>query len=1540
MKRYNLSDEKIQSLLNEGYSLSDIELAADLSNRNQKPLEESILDVKPQIVNTSKEIAPVIVDRTGGIQYSPTNIISSTPTDATEALNKVNTKPNEAPYSINLENEILSTLSGNLSVRAVDFTLPGRNGLSFSLERIYDSQSSQYYDMDYDFFAGNLTTPSYQDKLFPIGKGWSWNISSIKIVNDKKYLHLADVGTFELTNNNEIKGYQWNDLTFSENTTVQVNGETSAYLLSSVRGIKQYFNSEGKLIRIADLYGNTIDFHYSTVDQYGKVLTSIHDAIGNSIVITYSENKVTLQRGNQTVTYIKTTQNGVELLAQVWDPIGRATTYHYTLSPAQFNLVGTSPIKDNPYALLTGITHPTGAKTEYTYENNPYTRYIAENAVNQVYRVVARKDLIYYSDGSTSTHNYKTIEYAGDVGSSYGADLSFNVTVKKYLNPSTGSPQLLATTTYTNEKDYIDPDTPEVYYKTEEVIVSGSEKWKYTYAYDRARRASYVPITITKQYSKNNNNGQMFTIHRTYDDFGNMTSETLPGNIQTLYEYDASTGLLKTITEPVNATLKKYTVYTRNAQGSITSIKVYENNASGRLLQRIDYGNFDSYGNAREINIYDNNRTIRVQLAYTSATNFAFPSTQTLSVTNVDGTADTFSRQYSYDIRTGDLTQYTDGKGYITSYQYDNLGRIKKVIHPGNASIQFVYDDFNNTLKSIDETGVINITKWNPLGWRIDEGIEVDNQYKSKAKYGYDSLGRLIWEEDALGHRTSYSYDSWDRQIQTTYADQSYETITYDDISLTKTVTDPEGEAVRETYDIFDRLTKWEELTSNSNIVRQYTYDYRDNIVTQIEDNQSTIYTYDALSRLTSVRTANNEVTQYSYDLLGNLVTITFPDNKTKANRYDELGRLIETTDANGKKEKFYYDRNDNLERMIDRNGKQFTYVYTNRNFLWKRTAPDGTIEYLYDDAGRRITMKDQGCTQDGVPVPVCTTQYVYNPKSGLLEKIIYPDSKTIEYHYDEQGNRIAMKDPFGYNIIYQYDARNRLIGVGPTIGEYEAQYQYYKNSLLKTITQRNGIVSSYTYDGLRLDTLTHKKADQTVLNSFNYDYDKHGNIISITENGRTYTFSYDLINRIKTSSQFNETYNYDARGNRSSLQTTLQMDHPAYTYTYDDRDQLKSVTVNGVTVTYKYNGDGLLVERSENGKLTRYYYDGDLIIAEAEVVNGTATLKARYIRGIGLIARESSTSEKSYYLHNGHGDIVELRDDTGQTRLNRYQYDIWGKPVLKEESIENPFLYSGELWDSTSNLQYLRARWYDPRMGRFISEDTYEGQISNPLSLNLYTYAHNNPLLYIDPTGNAVETVVDLLSLGWSIYDLWRNPTLTNFGFFLWDIAATIIPLLPGSYTAKSAKILMKAEDFAKSTDKGVWAENPLERGRLIEEKLGAMNDILGNNFKTIDKFERRPGSVYADSITSIKSIDVTLKTYNQGNNFYNRLRSYVDDVANYNTHTQLGTTVTADAATKRYLEVALPPVQLTQSQAEQLQKAFDYAKSVGVEIIVKIVK
>lgn len=81
-----------------------------------------------------------------------------------------------------------------------------------------------------------------------------------------------------------------------------------------------------------------------------------------------------------------------------------------------------------------------------------------------------------------------------------------------------------------------------------------------------------------------------------------------------------------------------------------------------------------------------------------------------------------------------------------------------------------------------------------------------------------------------------------------------------------------------------------------------------------------------------------------------------------------------------------------------------------------------------------------------------------------------------------------------------------------------------------------------------------------------------------------------------------------------------------------------------------------------------------------------------------------------------------------------------------------NPFLYAGEVYDKESGFYYLRARYYDPKMGRFVSEDTYKGQVDNPLSLNRYTYTRNNPLRFVDPTGHMTfEEGWNSLKKGWS---------------------------------------------------------------------------------------------------------------------------------------------------------------------------------------------
>jgi RHS repeat-associated protein len=147
------------------------------------------------------------------------------------------------------------------------------------------------------------------------------------------------------------------------------------------------------------------------------------------------------------------------------------------------------------------------------------------------------------------------------------------------------------------------------------------------------------------------------------------------------------------------------------------------------------------------------------------------------------------------------------------------------------------------------------------------------------------------------------------------------------------------------------------------------------------------------------------------------------------------------------------------------------------------------------------------------------------------------------------------------------------------------------------------------------------------------------------------------------------------------------------------------------------------MYERAVNGEeKTRYYYYNGQVIAEGTIQpDDTTTLKTRYIRGHGLISQMDSNGDKLYYLLNGHGDVVEMRNSSGNL-VNQYYYDLWGKPTVRLGTATS-FMYSGEYWDHSTNLQYLRARWYDPSQGRFINEDTYEGEISNPLSLNLYTY-------------------------------------------------------------------------------------------------------------------------------------------------------------------------------------------------------------------------
>ncbi|KAA9002428.1 type IV secretion protein Rhs [Paenibacillus spiritus] len=1223
-----------------------------------------------------------------------------------------------------------------------------RSGMSFGSTFIEGNETVHYYIASpasasieqYVIGTGvganyfNTTSKPTLDKLYPIGKGWSWNLPFVEVKDGRNIIHPGDGGSYTIENG-ALKESEWQGVKFVTDTSVNVNGEQSQNVLISSDGMtRQYFNSNGLLIQIADSQNNTINFAYTYNAIYNsKLLSQVKDAIDNTIEINYTSETVTLKSGDRTVVYNKHTEEGVELLGSVTDPLGRKTTYSYQIKNAWFNLLSDYAERavSNPYALLTRVQHPTGAITEYTFEEGPVKRYLGERSYNESYRLSSRLDRIIYKNGQSSEYNRKSINYnETDMGSSGNQDLNFSTRLSDGLTD----------TSFHYRKDYIDTETPARFFLESSVQSGGGVSRTTSYEYGKyVNGHSYPAQTPTKITVSNNQNGDILVETTDYDDYGNITKATDAQGHNVTSTYD-DRHLLSTKMEPANEGSYRFTVFTRNPQGETTNISVRKNNAEGELLQSITFDKFDDYGNILSQTVRNKDKNITVLTDY-NATNHAFAEKQTMDVHDAEGQKSTISVEREYDSSTGDLLSATDGKGNRSSYKYDALGRVIEVTHADQSNLTAVYDDLLNTVTVTDENNLVSQTKWNALGWQLESGIFEKGIYKRKSSIVYDAFGRKDWDQDALGNKTQYHFDAWNRLTSTEYPDASKTIKLYDDKVRTVTSTTGEGYSQIETYDKWGQKVKVEEKeNSDSEISLLGSYDYNqgNGELWKYTDGKSasTTYKYNDNDELISVTNALSETTQYEYDMLGNLITLTHPDGTKKQYTYNELGERLTATDEAGRLTTYSYDNAGNLLSQQDRNGVITSYEYDNRNRLKKRIAPDEAVEFTYDLAGNRLTMSDN----------TGTTSYQYEPDTGLLKQVTYPDQLKLQItEYNANGNRTEMTGPFGDYVQYSYDAMNRLYKVGASLENPMVTYSYNKNGVIDQVDTDIGLTHSYKYTGIDLTRSSEELAGRT-LNKYEYKYDVNNNIQeriwtqlggeepkSITDN-----FGYDKLNRIETSTENNgEKYTYDSRGNRTGLVSGTGLESLSdREYKYDTQNQLTQALINGKKVEYHYNGDGLLVERIVDGITTRYYYDGNQIIAEAQVVKGQPKLVASYLRGLRLEAIRYADGSMVYPGYNGHGDLVEIRSQQGAL-LNQYKYDIWGNITSQVESVYNPFRYAGELWDDSTDLQYLRARWYDPSMGRFLNEDTVEGQFDNPLTLNLYTYVYNNPLRYLDPTGN-----------------------------------------------------------------------------------------------------------------------------------------------------------------------------------------------------------
>ncbi|WP_426984539.1 RHS repeat domain-containing protein [Brevibacillus borstelensis] len=512
-------------------------------------------------------------------------------------------------------------------------------------------------------------------------------------------------------------------------------------------------------------------------------------------------------------------------------------------------------------------------------------------------------------------------------------------------------------------------------------------------------------------------------------------------------------------------------------------------------------------------------------------------------------------------------------------------------------------------------------------------------------------------------------------------------------------------------------------------------------------------YRYNPSDKLVYLLDPEKNEYRYGYDPYGNLVQVTENNTQTTKYHYNALSWKISETDVpSGATETFGYTPNGKVSVFTDKAGNRHEYAYTPFYELSELTTKDkaGTVKnretkeyYPNTSLVKKETNSNGPNIQSSSPL-YRELFYTYDPflrmnsftalgrlyqirhtdADDQMDQLIYPGNTAVSYVYDDamRVKEVTIPGSNGSSQTVRYDYQ--LSDAGDTY----------------TLTYPNGVSLVRKRDSFgQVDTLKHFKSGTSVWQEKNsYSF---GNVTSIERNGTTYRYEYDKVDRLtKENVPAGENrYSYNGRGSRMTFEGTLPAMPSTATYTFDERNRLRGVTneKTGAKAEYTYYPDGLRATKTADGSETRYVYLNGRVIEELDK-NGQ--LKAQNIWGNELLSRKDvAANKRGYYLYNSHGDVVKVVGENGE-ELNRYEYDTWGNLTAKTEGMSNPFTYSWEILDGETGFYYLRARYYDPTVGRFISEDTDKGQVDNPLSLNRYTYTWNNPLRYLDPTGNKPE--------------------------------------------------------------------------------------------------------------------------------------------------------------------------------------------------------
>ncbi|MFZ1084498.1 MAG: RHS repeat-associated core domain-containing protein [Terracidiphilus sp.] len=423
--------------------------------------------------------------------------------------------------------------------------------------------------------------------------------------------------------------------------------------------------------------------------------------------------------------------------------------------------------------------------------------------------------------------------------------------------------------------------------------------------------------------------------------------------------------------------------------------------------------------------------------------------------------------------------------------------------------------------------------------------------------------------------------------------------------------------------------------------------------------------------------------------------------------------------------------------------------------------TPEGTLNYTFYASGNVESIASSksnassnpngisvAYTYDaGVPVDRSTsTGWVdLNRPSTVVDNRLQ-GNQTTTYTYDPASNVATVQAPNGLTSTFTYDALNRLTELStPPVADYkytlgltgnrsQATEQYLTNA-----TQQSSRTLQWNYDGIyRLTGETINVDEAQNSGSASYGLDPVGNRTSVTSSFNGFTPIAGVYNANDEISS--ETY--DPNGN-------VTQEANGNSHTYDSQNHMLSMTNGATVINMTYDAFGNRVAKTVNGVTTQYLVEDDVnptglpqVVEELSGPIGAGVVTRTYTYGLQRISQNlsptvtgNSTWTPSFYVYDGAGSVRQLTDINLKV-TDEYEYDAYGNSFTKSGTTPNNYLYRGEQFDSDLGLYYLRARYYNPNTGRFISVDPLNGDPTDPISFQKYLYANGDPVDFDDASG------------------------------------------------------------------------------------------------------------------------------------------------------------------------------------------------------------